>query len=88
MGTTGMGDMSEMQQMMAAPRNSIAMRGGDGPHGLIDMGGMFAIVKIRDDIDYGRDPGWYQQPRGTSAYRVDSMSTTPAAPKPHQGHGK
>ncbi len=88
MGTTGMGDMAEMQQMMATPRNSIAMRGGDGPHGPIDMGGMFAVVKIRDDIDYGRDPGWYRQPRGTSAYRVDSMSTTPAAPKPHQGHGK
>src|SRR6266581_78840 len=87
MGTTGMGDMSEMQQMMATPRNSIAMRGGDGPHGAIDMGGMFTVVKIRKQIDYDRDPGWYQQPRGTSAYRVDSMSV-PAAPNPHEGNGK
>ncbi len=88
MGTTGMGDMSEMQQMTATPRNSIAMRGGPGPYGAIDMGGMFTIVKIRDDMDYGRDPGWYEQPRGTSAYRVDSMSTTPAPPNPHEGRGK
>jgi hypothetical protein len=73
---------------MATPRNSIAMRGGDGPYGAIDMGGMFTIVKIREQIDYDRDPGWYEQPRGTSAYRVDSMSTTPAAAPPHEGHGK
>ena len=88
MGTTGMGDMSEMLQMMAIPRNSIPMRGGDGPYGPIDMGGMFSIVKIRETIDYDRDPGWYEQPRGTSAVRVDSLSTTPAAPPSHQGHGK
>ncbi|HEY8184148.1 MAG TPA: copper oxidase [Thermoanaerobaculia bacterium] len=79
MGTTGMGDMSEMLQMMALPRNSIPMRGGVGPHGPIDMGGMFTIVKIRESIDYQRDPGWYRQPLGTSAYRVDSID---------KGHGK
>ena len=70
MGTSGMGDMAEHQLMMAVPRNSIPMRGGDGPYGPIDMGGMFTIVKVRHDIDYDRDPGWYQQPRGTSAWRV------------------
>ncbi|MDQ6801563.1 MAG: copper oxidase [Acidobacteriota bacterium] len=88
MGTTGMGDMSEMLKMMATPRNSIAMRGGDGPFGAIDMGGMFTIVKIREQLDYNRDPGWYEQPRGTSAYRVDSMPTKPAAASSHEGHGK
>jgi FtsP/CotA-like multicopper oxidase with cupredoxin domain len=72
MGATGMGDMSEHQQMMAVPRNSIAMRGGNGPHGPIEMGGMFTVVKIRDDMDYDRDPGWYQQPRGTSPWRVET----------------
>jgi FtsP/CotA-like multicopper oxidase with cupredoxin domain len=70
MGTTGMGDMSEMQQMMALPRNSVPMRGGVGPHGPIDMGGMFTVVKVRDEIDYERDPGWYRQPEGTSAWKV------------------
>jgi len=71
MGTNGMGEASEMRSMMDQPRNSIAMRGGDGPYGAIDMGGMFTVVKIRENIDYDRDPGWYKQPRGTSAYRVE-----------------
>ena len=85
MGTNGMGDMAEHQQMMALPRNSIPMRGGVGPYGPIDMGGMFTIVKIREDLDYERDPGWYKQPRGTSAWRVDSMPASPKTP-PHEGH--
>ncbi|HKO57341.1 MAG TPA: copper oxidase [Thermoanaerobaculia bacterium] len=70
MGATGMGDMSEHQQHMAIPRNSIPMRGGTGPFGPIDMGGMFTIVKVRGDMDYGRDPGWYRQPAGTGARKV------------------
>ena len=78
MGAEGMADMSEMK--MPVPPNSIPMLGGVGPFGPIDMGGMFTLVKVRDDMDYDRDPGWYQQPRGTSAWRVDSMSTTPAEP--------
>ena len=69
MGTTGMGELTEMA--MPIPRNSIAMRAAEGPYGPIDMGGMFTVVKIRDHIDYARDPGWYQQPRGTGAVRVD-----------------
>lgn len=73
MGTTGMGDMAEMAQMMALPRNSIPMRGGTGPYGAIDMGGMFTVVKIRETLDYDRDPGWYQQPKGTAAWKVDEM---------------
>ena len=89
MGTNGMGDMAEHLGMMAIPRNSIPMLGGQGPYGNIDMGGMFTLVKVRDDIDYERDPGWYTQ--GPRAWRVDSMSTTPAAPQQqpsHEGHGK
>jgi manganese oxidase len=87
MGTTGMGDMAEHMGMMATPRNSIPMLGGVGPYGPIDMGGMFTIIKIREDLDYGRDPGWYRQPRGTQAWRVDSTAA-PAVPDPHAGHGK
>jgi FtsP/CotA-like multicopper oxidase with cupredoxin domain len=85
MGTNGLGDMSE--HMMAVPRNSIPMRGGPGPHGQIDMGGMFTVVKIREQIDYDRDPGWYEQPRGTSAWKVDSMSE-PAPEHKHEHHGR
>src|SRR5688500_17607913 len=58
MGQTGMGEMSEHQ--MPAPRNSIPMRGGVGPYGPIDMGGMFTIIKVRDEIHEGQDPGWYE----------------------------
>jgi FtsP/CotA-like multicopper oxidase with cupredoxin domain len=84
MGTTGMGEMAEMQHDMAAPRNSIPMVGGTGPFGPIDMGGMFTIVKIRENLRGYEDPGWYDYPRGTVAYRVDSMS---APPKPEHQHG-
>jgi manganese oxidase len=84
MGNTGMGEHTEHQGMMAVPRNSIPMLGGEGPYGPIDMGGMFTIVKVRDDMDYGRDPGWYQQPKGTSAWRVDSMSKTAPAKPAHE----
>lgn len=85
MGATGMGEMSEHQGMMPMPRNSIPMLGGQGPFGPIDMGGMFTIVKVRDDMRYDRDPGWYTT--GPRAWRVDSMSTTPAQEPSHEGHG-
>jgi hypothetical protein len=88
MGANGMADMAEHQGMMATPRNSISMLGGAGPYGNIDMGGMFMIVKVRDDIDYDRDPGWYQQPRGTAARRIDAMTEPIRAPATHEGHTK
>jgi hypothetical protein len=39
-------------------------------------------------MDDDRDPGWYQRPRGTSAWRVDSMSAPAEPSKTHEGHGK
>ena len=70
MGTEGMHDMSNMQ--MALPKNTLPMMSGQGPFGAIMMGGMFTILKIRDELkDYQTDPGWYQQPAGTAARRVD-----------------
>ncbi|MBL9014096.1 MAG: copper oxidase [Myxococcales bacterium] len=66
MGQNGMSEMAHMQ--MEQPRNSISMVGGKGPHGIIDMGGMFTIVKVRDKLPAGgADPGWYQAPAGTTA---------------------
>src|SRR5690606_10889010 len=61
MGATGMGAMHQMQ----LPANSISMVGGKGPFGVIDMGGMFTIVKVRKQLTEGRDPGWYDHPAGT-----------------------
>jgi len=63
MGQAGMAEMSTMQ--MPQPKNSISMLGGKGPHGMIDMGGMFTIIKVRDKL--AGDPGWYQAPKGTVA---------------------
>ena len=67
MGEHGMGDMAEMG--MPVPKNSIPMLGARGPFDAITMGGMFTIVKVRDeDIgDENKDPGWYKHPPGTVA---------------------
>ncbi len=65
MGPQGMGEMGEMG--MRIPENSIPMVGAEGPHGYIDMGGMFTVLKVRDQLASYDDPGWYQQPEGTSA---------------------
>ena len=63
MGHTGMGDMMRMQ----LPDNSISMLGGDGPFGLIDMGGMLTVLKVRDKLTGDNDPGWFDHPAGTVA---------------------
>jgi len=65
MGQEGMGGMGEMG--MAVPENSNPMLGADGPHGYIDMGGMFTILKVRDELASYDDPGWYAQPPGTAS---------------------
>jgi FtsP/CotA-like multicopper oxidase with cupredoxin domain len=61
------GEMSDHSEQMAMPENSIAMMGGNGPHGLIDMGGMLTVLKVREHLTSYADPGWYQAPRGTVA---------------------
>jgi manganese oxidase len=65
MGESGMADMGEMG--MPVPRNSIPMVGALGKHDYIDMGGMFTIVKVRENLTSYDDPGWYENPPGTLA---------------------
>jgi len=65
MGEDGMAGMGEMG--MPVPRNSIPMLGAPGKHGYIDMGGMFTILKVRDNLTTYDDPGWYENPPGTLA---------------------
>jgi manganese oxidase len=68
MGAKGMADMASME--MALPANTLPMMTGQGPFGPIEMGGMFTLVKVREDLarsDY-KDPGWYRYPTGTQAY--------------------
>lgn len=45
---------------MTVPKNSIPMVGGKGPYDYITMGGMFTIIKIRDELTSYNDPGWYK----------------------------
>ena len=69
MGTKGMGGMGEMN--MPVPKNSLPMRGGSGPFSYIDMGGMFTVLKVRDEGDALDPKGWYQHPKGTVAGQAD-----------------
>ena len=74
MGHEGMHDMGEME--MPWPKNSIPMVGAHGPFDYITMGGMFSIVKIRENLDSYDDPGWYQHPKETVASlpRADELA--------------
>jgi manganese oxidase len=82
MGSRGMAEMGSME--MPAPDNTLPMMTGFGPFGPIEMGGMFTVVKVREDLaanDY-KDPGWYQHPHGTVAYEWQGDRPAPAgAPK-------
>jgi FtsP/CotA-like multicopper oxidase with cupredoxin domain len=69
MGTRGMGNMAEME--MPIPGNSLPMRGGPGPFGAIDMGGMFTILKVRDDVASADPAGWYAHPANGVAALAD-----------------
>ena len=96
MGETGMGGMTEMG--MSGPSGAISMLGGPGPHGYIDMGGMFTILKIRERLPTGGDPGWYANPPGTVAVeatdaelrrdgvRVGAPATKPRPAMPGMRH--
>ena len=71
MGTEGMGDMGEMGMKM--PRNSIPMVGGRGQFDYITMGGMFNILKVRENLtNYDEDPGWYKHPPGEVALAAEA----------------
>ncbi len=74
MGAEGMGDMGEMVDpavkgghKMPIPKNSIPMVGGVGAYGYITMGGMFTILKVRDELVGEGDPGPYKLPPGTQS---------------------
>ncbi len=77
-GAMGQSGMSEHADHVAAglrgPANTLAMMTGKGPFGALEMGGMFTVVKVRDDIAPGdfRDPGWYRNPPGSVARRVST----------------
>lgn len=57
---------------MPMPPNSAAMLLGHGPFGAITTGGMATVVKVRDELAEGKDPGWYMNP--------ESPADKPASP--------
>jgi FtsP/CotA-like multicopper oxidase with cupredoxin domain len=74
MGQGGMGEHQDHTDSghMRGPENTLPMMMGKGPFGNLEMGGMFTVIKVRDDIAPGdfSDPGWYRNPRGTVARSV------------------
>jgi FtsP/CotA-like multicopper oxidase with cupredoxin domain len=84
MGDKGMADMGSME--MPLPDNTLPMMTGQGPFGPLEMGGMFSVVKVRDDMQRGdyKDPGFYKHQQGTVAYEYTGQVQQPtraAAPK-------
>jgi len=83
MGDKGMHDMAAME--MPLPDNTLPMMTGTGPFGSVGMGGMFSVVKVRDDIERGdyTDPGRYKHPAGTLAREYTAeMPQAVRAPAP------
>ncbi len=83
-----MGQHGMVGMGMELPRNAISMRGGTGPFGPIDMGGMFTILKVRDRLPASGDVGWYEHPAGTVAAEAsaddlanDAIGTAPRRPE-------
>ena len=77
MGTGGMADMGSMEMPM--PDNTLPMMTGFGQFGPIEMGGMFTVFKVREDLaanDYS-DPGPYKNPEGTVAYEIKLAAGQP-----------
>jgi len=65
MGTRGMGEMAMMR--MPVPANSIPMLGVQWQFGMIPMGGMTTVLKVREGLTSYEDPGPYKFPEGTVA---------------------
>ena len=85
MGSRGMAEHAEHGKHMAGLPNTLPMMTGQGPFGNIEMGGMFTVVKIREGLkSYDEDPGWYDYPKGTVAYKVGG--SLPDENK-HERHG-
>lgn len=74
MGETGMAEHQDHVDAghMAGPENTVAMMAGKGPFGNIEMGGMFTVIKVRDEQPRGdyTDPGWYTHPPGEQTRKI------------------
>ena len=70
MGHEGMA-MGRMAELMPMPANTIPMKSRMGPFGeYLTSGGMFTLLKVRNQLKSYEDPGWYQHPPGTVASKA------------------
>lgn len=69
MGSTGMGSMYDMKHAMKGPPNFLRS-GSPGPFGVIEMSGMFTVLKVREELTSYDNPSWYRNPPGTMAVPV------------------
>jgi hypothetical protein len=77
MGEKGMGAMAEMR--MEGPANTLPMMAGEGPFGAIGMGGMFTVLKVRDQLENYTDEeaGWYGNPPGSVSESIHPPGERP-----------
>jgi hypothetical protein len=71
MGETGMHEMVDHSAHMQGPPNTLPMMGGEGQFGPVGMGGMFTIVKVRDNLTSYENPPEYNHPKGTVADSIN-----------------
>lgn len=85
MNINGMGDMFEMygssEKMdmgvkLDLPSNMSPI-GNPGPFGVIELSGMFTVVKVRECLKDDSYPGWYRHPKGTVAEAVSIEEVPP-----------
>jgi hypothetical protein len=101
MGEAGMAEHQEHTDSghMKGPENTLPMSMGRGPFGNMEMGGMFTVLKVREDLAPGdyKDPGPYKNSPGTVAHEVKiaqagepaqapGTTETPAMDMPGMGH--
>ncbi len=71
MGSTGMAEHAMHAEHLTGVPNTLPMMTGQGPFGPIEMGGMFTVIKIREELETYDDPGWYDHPEGSVAWKVE-----------------
>jgi len=83
MGTNGMGEMFQHSRTHLRLPN-LSPLGSPGPFGIIELGGMFTLLKVRDHLPQKGEIGWYKHPNGTVAEAISS-TVNRAAPI-HDNH--
>ncbi len=82
MGEKGMDEHQMHVQHMKGPENTLPMMAGVGQFGNIGMGGMFTVLKVRDQLKPGDENGWYENPAGTVASSVnENLPSEESAPE-------